>query len=220
MHYCELYIIAFFNFCKLLRPRFVIAENVPGIKSDKTIHYLHTLLKSFESIDGYETAIWEMDALSFGGCQTRQRLVVVASRTGNLPLKPEGTSKPKTLREVIGNMTEDEAMADGCAKISETFEALLRGKKEGDRIHPCAKSIRPFWDRPSRCLMTGPMIKKMMLHVHPERNRLLSVREYAHIMGVPGFKFPPQMPIKKSYEIIGQAVPPQFGRAIVERLVG
>ena len=89
-----------------VRPEIVSMENVPRL----TTFQGGTLFRGFLSTlaqAGYEDVWWQtVDCLSFGVPQTRNRLVVLASRVGPISL-PENVPRPSkgmTVREAIGHL--------------------------------------------------------------------------------------------------------------------
>lgn len=76
---------------------------------------------------------------------------------------------------------------------------------------------RLAWDAPSPALTTSP-INKATLFAHPEKNRPLSIQEYARIQGFPDswvFKGP----VSAIYKQIGNAVPIGLGKVIGETVL-
>ena len=215
------------EYARILRPRFIYVENVTGILQEKNGNnrYIRWIQRDLQEL-GYRTAVWgankhsRLNAIRFGGCQSRSRVVVVASRIGPVPPEPIGHAVPMTLRMAIGHLTEQEAIKDGLMPMSETFQTMINNCKPGGRLQPKGSYYRFEMDKPIPTLMTGPIIATSLKAVHPEKNRCLSVREFACCMGVPNYRFPISMSMQKRYEVIGQAVQPFLIKAVVDRLTG
>jgi len=76
---------------------------------------------------------------------------------------------------------------------------------------------RLSWSKPSPTLVTSPVFKGTCL-AHPEKNRPLSVREYARIQGFPDeWEFVDHIATK--YRLIGEAVPIPLGRALARQIL-
>ena len=74
-----------------LRPKLVLMENVPGMKSARRekLSFFETAARSLEDLGDYRTAIWRVNAASLGVPQDRIRYFLVASRLGAMPGRPE-----------------------------------------------------------------------------------------------------------------------------------
>lgn len=229
-----------------LRPRFFVMENVKGIASAKGQEdgksALDEALENFARI-GYRTVHGVMMAADYGVPQFRERVVIIGSRDNEPVFLPKPTHFAlhqhwlylfKTLRDTIWHLRD--APGD-CAQFSpdrlqflakvppggnwtalgETDQAVAMGgayESEGGRT---GFYRRLAWDEPSPTLVTSPTQKSTML-CHPDRERPLSVAEYAAIQ-----QFPPNWVLQGSmasrYKQLGNAVPVGMGRAIGQALV-
>lgn len=210
------------DFAAILKPRFVAVENVRGILDRGNVQFVRWLRADLKTL-GYGTDVWEVDALDYGGCQTRHRVIVVGKLHGAIPPKPERIKRPERemhLRWVIGYLTEEEAMKDGIAPMSNSWRQRLPGIAQGANLQTKGGSHhhRYVFDQPCPPLMTGPFVGGTMKSVHPEKHRFMTVREFCCIMGVPQYRFPATMPVLEKYRIVGQAVPPFLARAVIDRL--
>jgi len=76
---------------------------------------------------------------------------------------------------------------------------------------------RLSWENPSPALTTSP-INKATLFAHPEKNRPLSIREYARIQQFPdNWIF--EGPVSSQYKQIGNAVPVGLGKVIGQTIL-
>ena len=211
------------KYAALLNPKFVVCENVCGLADREPGKNWLKWLREDLILAGYPVqAIWRLNAINFGGCQKRERFFLVAARKGLLPLQPEGSfsrERPAmTLRDAIGNLSEENAMADGCQSMSEHWRQIINKIKPGQPLFPKTGYQRLSYDRTCETLRTSPSIKRCPILVHPTKNRFLSVREYACIMGRPDYVFPSSMPLMKRYSIVGQGIPGFLGKAVIEQL--
>ena len=71
----------FLDTVELLKPRVVIAENVPGMISGKAKGYVNAVIKRFESI-GYTVQIFLLNSAHMDVPQARHRVFFIANRCG------------------------------------------------------------------------------------------------------------------------------------------
>lgn len=74
----ELFFV-FIETVKKLKPKVVIAENVPGLLIGKAIDYVHDIINGFYDI-GYEIQIFKLNSARMEVPQTRERLFFIANR--------------------------------------------------------------------------------------------------------------------------------------------
>lgn len=113
-------ILRYAEFVKVLRPRFAVFENVPGLaRSEHGRRFQDALISALEGV-GYAAVRWEMDAADYGTPQHRVRVIVVAGRNLVAPPMPWPThgapdSQPvksgfrkrwPTVRDAIGRYPE------------------------------------------------------------------------------------------------------------------
>lgn len=104
------------RFVRLLRPKVVVMENVPGM-AEVTLKDGRTFVDAACSMfrrNGYRTAVWTLNAGSYGVPQKRIRRVLVGSRLGSPPPPPpprygdDGEASrleaPISLMEAIGDL--------------------------------------------------------------------------------------------------------------------
>ena len=84
------------------RPRYVLAENVPGIITT----YLDTVLSDLEG-EGYTCTTFNLPACAFDAPHRRERIFIVAYSNGVRKLQPQGSKR--TQRRWIGDESEDVA---------------------------------------------------------------------------------------------------------------
>lgn len=89
---------------KLIQPKFIIGENVKGLTTRKTsdgIFFLDLILEEFRKI-GYHCYCQVFKTDDFGVPQSRERLIIVGSKTpmGN-PFPPMGQKPKRILRDLL-----------------------------------------------------------------------------------------------------------------------
>ncbi|WP_343893881.1 DNA mismatch endonuclease Vsr [Craurococcus roseus] len=131
------------------------------------------------------------------------------------PDDPDGSAVPGMREDVLARLAATPADGGGWVDVARdpetrhlcTPDCLRRWEIRDLGSHPDVYG-RMWWDRPA------PTIKRECAHVgngryaHPERNRLLTVREMATLQGFPfTYRFPTKS-VANRYRAIGDAVPP------------
>lgn len=99
-----------------LRPRLVLMENVPGMKSARKgdRSFLDEAARALEE-EGFRTATWRLNAAALGVPQDRVRYFLVAAKDGPLPERPPEQYQDTLAREfdpdALPAITLDEAMS-------------------------------------------------------------------------------------------------------------
>ncbi|MCH9779922.1 MAG: DNA cytosine methyltransferase [Alphaproteobacteria bacterium] len=207
-----------------LSPDFVTMENVPRLKA-------RSVYKDFcANLESQNYKIWAevVDCTKYGIAQTRQRLVLLASRHFDPSfLSQEEFGQPlRTVRDVIYGLTEISAGATdpkdslhSAASLSDINIQRMHAAKPGktwrdwpDEIiadchkHPKGREYlsvygRMEWDKPAPTLTTNYYSFGTGRFGHPEQHRALSLREGALIQGFPAdYEFVPQgaLPVRKT----------------------
>ena len=231
-------LLKFLDLAIRLHPRYIAIENVRGLMLDKDA--FDEVLRRLRG-GGYATSFNLYDAVCFGAAQHRDRVIVIASRSGRVPyLRPTNSCRPedglppwRTLRDAIGDMTGIEHHA---ARYPEWrlpfFRQLKPGQNWKDLPDP-AKAIsrrvlaatggkseiyrRLAWDRPSHTLLTKPC-NMLSGCCHPDENRPLSVEEYRRLQGFPD-RWQVCGSIQSQYRQLGNAVPVPLGEAVGKAVI-
>lgn len=246
-----------------LRPKYAVIENVRGILSAPMSHRPHNqrgdefqdlnfselkggaLLNIINILrdNGYGVSFNLYNAANFGTPQKRERVIIMASRTGEkLPyLTPThsengefGLPKWKSFRNAVSNMkTDSENHVNFPEKRLKYYRMLgpgeywknlpLETQKEamGKSFYSGGGKTGFFrrlaWDKPAPTLVTHPAMPATDL-AHPEKNRPLSVEEYKRVQ-----QFPDSYIIEGSlieqYRQIGNAVPVGLGKAVGKAII-
>jgi DNA (cytosine-5)-methyltransferase 1 len=225
------------------KPDIVSMENVPRLQR-------HPIFKRFVASlreNGYVVSHYKVRADRYGVPQRRSRLVLFASRFGEIKMLPPTHERPVTVREAIGQLPRIKA---GTAHrndrlhmsraLSETNLRRLRATGPGGSWKDWSpemqlachkkrkgKSFRSVYGR-MRWNEAAPVITTQCLGIgngrfgHPEQNRAISVREAALLQTFP-LKFRFVAPTKPVIGIhlarqIGNAVPVRLGRIIARSI--
>ncbi len=194
-------------------PEIVSMENVPNLANKKIFQEFVDLLKS----KGYHVAFSKVYCPDYGIPQKRRRLVLLASRFGEIALieKTHDKSNYKTTHETIGDLPRldngqrnpDDALHYTTALTDINLKRIKASKPNGTWMDwdeelrlPCHnketggtyKSVygRMSWNEPSPTITTQFYNFGTGRFGHPEQDRALSVREAALLQTFPqDYKF-------------------------------
>jgi DNA (cytosine-5)-methyltransferase 1 len=88
---------------QLLKPEWIVFENVIGITQTAKGHFLDTVRAALADV-GYPTVQWTLNAADFGVPQRRTRLFLVANRYGTNPSPPVARKQLASVDEAIGDL--------------------------------------------------------------------------------------------------------------------
>ncbi|MGB7440649.1 MAG: DNA cytosine methyltransferase [Coleofasciculaceae cyanobacterium] len=253
----------FIRIVEAVQPRFFIMENVRGLLSAPIRHRPHNQRgKGYPALEADEmpgsalqVVLAEMNSLGYkvnnprllqaadyGVPQTRERVIFIASRDGELATLPlpthrkngvDGLNKWKTLKDALTNIVDPYLEY---VPYSESRLKYLRLLKSGQNWRYLPDELkqeamggayksgggkvgfyrRLSWEKPSPTITTSPHQKATEM-CHPEELRPLSVRECARIQTFPDdWVFSGS--ITSKYRQIGNAVPVLLGQAIGEHI--
>lgn len=247
----------YIQWINIFRPKYFILENVKGLLSAPIKHTPHAhrgkdwkptdeethgsalrlVLSEIEKI-GYKVHYKLINTANYGVPQTRERVVMLGSRDGNLVDFPEPTHSKTSENGLLPWVTLREALKDlkepvgEYSKYSEARLKYLRQVPSGGNWRSLPVKLqeeamggayksgggkvgfyrRLSWEKPSPTVTTAPHQKATDM-CHPEFDRPLSVREYARIQQFPdSWKF--YGSTSQKYKQIGNAVPVGLASAI------
>ena len=234
------------SFGKLIdqvRPDVVSMENVPRLLEFKN----GGVFKKFVGIliDAGYNVVWDvLYGPDFGLAQTRSRLVLLASLSGEIELpKPTHRGRHRTVADEIGKLPHlnhgenDSRDSLHCAsRLSETNVLRMKAAKPGgswrdwqpELVTACHKEAsgrgyssvygRMRWDEPAPTITTQFFGFGNGRFGHPEQDRALSLREGALLQSFPPtYEFVPigeKIQFKAIGRMIGNAVPVKLAKAI------
>jgi len=92
-------------------------------------------------------------------------------------------------------------------------EIELKKIAEGETNRPSFKRLHRFKYSPTACYGNNEV------HLHPYKNRRLSVRETLRIQGVEDtYVLPPELPLSKKFKMIGNGVPVPLAEAVANSM--
>lgn len=187
------------------KPKYFLAENVPGILSLGKGEVVKQIMKEFSEIGlheegycGYEVHKYKLNAADYGVPQGRKRVIFLGVSKevdemkrkqlfDNFPPPKTNTSKPmeenlppqKTLKDAIADLPEPGTRKG--EKIENHY-----GTNHKVKINGYMGNRKLFWDKPGPTMVGrgggtgGPVIA-----VHPNCKRRFTVRETARIQSFP-----------------------------------
>ncbi|MHB1127977.1 MAG: DNA cytosine methyltransferase [Bacillota bacterium] len=207
------------------KPKYFFVENVTGMVSALSGWFFQQQLEGFKNL-GYFPKMKLLRAPDYGVPQSRKRIFIVGIRNDvykrfdysyPAPTHGPGTSHNYiSLRATIGSMD--------LWPTGEFSELPFHG-------HYLTRNRKRNWDDISYTIVAN--LSHVPLHPHGEPmkyvskdnwilqgdfNRRLSWRECAKIQGLPDH-IVPQGSLDNKYRVIGNAVPPAFGKALLEPII-
>ncbi len=233
----------FTRLVKTSRPDVITMENVPTVAKHKVFNDFVNALRRL----GYKVWFDVVDSSQYGVPQTRRRMVLLASRLGEIKMVDPLITKPKTVRQSIGRLRAlkagESAPRDklhSCCTLSEKNLNRIRVSKPGGTwrdwpkrlIAEChrAESGRTYpgvygrmeWDKPAPTMTTQCYGFGNGRFGHPEQDRAISLREAAIIQSFPrDYAFIPkdgEVNFTVLGRLIGNAVPVELSRAIARSI--
>jgi len=203
---------SFARFVEHYRPEYVFIENVPGMQKVKAKSPFDAFCKRLTKL-GYSIATGIVAAQDYGVPQRRRRLVLLASRVGDVDIPspthgPEAGRDYSTVREWISHFPPIQAGEEHpeifnhrAARLAPVnLERIQATPPEGDRSSwpkrlklDCHKKYnghvdvygRMKWDAPATGLTTRCISLSNGRFGHPEQHRAISVREAAALQTFP-----------------------------------
>lgn len=225
-----------------MKPDFVTMENVPQLLD-------HRVFKKFLcSLRDYRVTYKVIDCERFGIPQTRKRLVLLASRHGEVVLSPRQQPDSATVRSAISHLPHI-AAGETCAtdplhtacRLSTLNLRRIRASVPGGTwrdwsrslLAPCHRRAsgatypsvygRMEWDAPAPTITTQCFGYGNGRFGHPEQDRAISLREAALLQTFPErYRFiETESPVRFSVlgRLIGNAVPVRLGAVVAESFV-
>lgn len=224
-------VFEFLRFVEITLPKTVMLENVPALAKDWRISMLRESLSALGYLIDEQFAQIK-DAADFGVPQRRRRLLVKASRLGQI--KNAEISRPKTtVRDAISHLsfpgTSGDELHDIPEKRSEKVKKIISHvpKNGGSRMDipralwlECHKRNergyrdvygRMNWDDVAPTMTGGCHNPSKGRFLHPDQDRAITLREAAILQTFPeNYKFSLSRGKDSVALMIGNALPPMF----------
>jgi DNA (cytosine-5)-methyltransferase 1 len=219
----------FLRFVRVLRPRALMMENVPGLRKNKRFALFCKALRGL----GYSLDHRVLNAADYGVPQRRRRLILLASRFGHVPFAPQA-SRRRTVRDAIGwlplpGKSRDTWHNTKEARTQRVRELIRRIPKNGGSRNDlgakaqlsCHQKCDGFkdiygrlaWDDVAPTITGGCFNPSKGRFLHPIQNRTLTLREAALLQTFPkSYSFSIRCGKASAASLIGNALPPEFVR--------
>lgn len=241
-------LLQFKRFIDYFSPGYILVENVPGILSSED-----SVLPDFiDFLDakGYKNKEYRIVNMKNHSIpQNRRRFSLIATRLNSSIFLPHGSSKEKTVRDVLGEKNGFPKVSAGnndrttfyhtVANLSElNLKRVKKTPKNGGtrlawKDNPELQlncyigkddSFRDVygrlrWDRPASTITTNFYKTSNGRFSHPEENRALSIREGATLQSFPKTYIFKPTSMIKAAKLIGNAVPPKYAQKLGETIM-
>lgn len=219
----------FLRFAKVLRPRTIMLENVPGLDNSYRLKKFKAVLRKL----GYIVNSDVKNAKYFGVPQRRRRLILIAAHGQKIEFATESTAI-STVKQTIGALPQAGRSGDKLHDMEENRSARIRAlikaipKNGGSRTDlpkrrqlRCHKRCNGFkdvygrmsWDQVAPTITSGCFNPSKGRFLHPSENRTITLREAAMLQGFPRrYRFPSRPSKQAVALLIGNALPPEFIR--------
>lgn len=218
------------RFARVLRPKTIMVENVPGLALDRRWKYFVARLRRM----AYHCEYKILDCADYSVPQRRRRLVMLASRFGKVAFAPVAP-RHRTVRHAIGKLKPAGKSGDPLHDLPESrslrIQRLIRliPKNGGSRLDLGTKKQlachlkcdgfkdvygRMNWKDLSPTITSGCFNPSKGRFLHPQANRSITLREAALIQSFPRKYFFDLTQGKCAVAaMIGNALPPEFVRS-------
>lgn len=199
-----------------LKPRFILCENVKGLRSMLHGAVERKIIADFKNI-GYEVNVTTLCAADYHTPQKRERVIFIGNRIGAKNYHPKPLLVPSeyvTTGQAIADLMEhpeDSAFNHVPTKHRPDMQARMLALPEGKSLYEGYSDAwkKCPWDEASCTIKEN----HGGVNIHPKLPRVLTAREMARIQSFPDdFIFEG----KKAKQLvqIGNAVPPLLGKAV------
>lgn len=229
---------------EVLRPRVLLVENVPAVLRDR--HEGESVVirarRHLEDL-GYQVADEVVSVASLGVAQTRRRHLLLATRHGEVLPKDAFqqlalNTIERDLEWAIGDLrdADDGTPFDRRPQAKGDNLARMKWLLEHPDVFDLPNALRPEchqgehsyksmygqlrWSEPAQTITSGFGSIGQGRYMHPEQPRALTAHEAARIQGFPDYFDFSACPTRSALAtMIGNAVPPQLGAAIVKAVL-
>ncbi len=234
----------FSRLAKSVQPDIITMENVSTVSKHQVFDDFVNELKELN----YHVWYSVIDCSKYGSPQTRKRMVLLASKHGEIRMIDPIYDKPKTVEQVIGKLKPikaGETSSIDPLHVSASLTPLnlkrIKASKPGGTwrdwpthlVAKCHKEKsgktypsvygRMQWDKPAPTMTTQCYGFGNGRFGHPSQDRAISLREAALLQGFPEtYQFVPedeQVMMTKVGRMIGNAVPVDLGQAVGRSIV-
>ncbi len=230
--------IKYLNLIEAKKPKFFLAENVPGMLMKRNRDASNNIYESFQKI-GYKVCIWEVNAHDYGVPQSRKRVFCIGYlKDYGKKFRAPNKIKPRlVLKDVIWDLRKNAVKAKDKNRTNTNTNFPNHEYMFGDfsSIYMSRNRVRS-WDEPSFTIQAGgrhapchPQAPKMEFigkdefrfakSVDENLYRRLSIRECARIQTFPDDYIFKYESLLDGYKMVGNAVPVELAYIIGQRIL-
>lgn len=205
----------FMTFVKRVKPEIVSMENVPDLSDTQKYPVFGEFVETLRALD-YKVFFKKIDASKYGVPQRRHRLVLLASRLGDISMIPEThlDDKVVTVRKAIGSLprlapggTDPNDPLHRASMLSELNKKRIAAtprnggsatswpkrlmpkcyRRKSGRSYMVSVYGRMRWNSPASTVTTQFMTLGTGRYGHPSQNRAISLREAARFQTFPDY---------------------------------
>lgn len=238
-------VYSFLDVVKIISPRWVVMENVPGFANLDKGMFLQTVLYELKSLGYLNAEARILNAADYGVPQLRKRLVIIGNKTGHIIpwAKRKFFAEPedwqdyhRTVGEVISDLAESNSYETLTCHVPmkhkpllvERYSYIQEGKKlnisdlpEHLKVGYRTDEVKNFSHVFKRLDRNKPAFTMVPGHnafpIHPWLNRAITVREAARIQ-----TFPDEVEFKGTRQEqciqVGNAFPPLLAEIIANNI--
>lgn len=216
------------RFAKVLKPRWIVVENVQQMRSWKRFDRWYAKLRAL----GYKTRIGTLNSQDHGTPQSRKRLFVVCDSESEPALPEPRTGTVKTVASILGRgELRSRPWRFSKLSVAERAKATIdRAKRAIKELGATASFIMVYYgtdgaggfqtiDRPLRTVTTLDRFAYVRPNGRGHEMRMLQPPELAAAMGFPRRHAWPEASRRDLIRLIGNAVCPPVMRDVVKTLV-
>lgn len=218
------------RFALAFKPKTIMMENVPALANDERLKELQEKLENI----GYKIDVKVLKMSHYGVPQARRRMIMLASKLNNIEVVKQelDEDKMKTVRDAISflppaGQTSDMLHCDTDQRTDKVKKLISMIPKDGgsrtdlgeEYQLECHKRTSGFkdvygrmaWDKPSPTITGGCNNPSKGRFIHPEEDRVITLREAALLQTFPiDYKFSLRSGKTGVAMMIGNALPPTF----------
>lgn len=212
----------FVRFARLLKPWFVVGENVPGVVTMAGGHFREAIVDAFADVGYPDMTVQVLESAAFGVPQLRPRAVFVGNRFGIMNPYPKPLLTEREYRTIedgiedLKTVDRDPSINHEWTRHSKAMETRIAGVAPGGSLY---ETYVDAWKR-QYCGVPSMTVKENHggTHIHYELNRTLSGREMARLQSFPDdFIFEGRF--KRVFFQVGNAVPPLLAKNVALALL-
>jgi DNA (cytosine-5)-methyltransferase 1 len=228
-------VFEFVRFIRVLRPKAIMLENVPGLAKNVRITKVLADLRKM----GYQPTKGILNAAEYGVPQRRRRFILVAGHLRNIPFARPARTTP-VVRDAfrkLGRGAKRDPLHNYKERRSEKVKRIIRriptnGGSRTDQWKryqlKCHKNFDGFkdiygrmkWDDVAPTITTGCFNPSKGRFLHPRNHRAITLREAALLQTFPrSYFFSLEKGRVAVAEMIGNALPPEFIRRHARQII-